>query len=120
MSKVFIFLLLVAMSLSAISAEQAGPFKVANFRVGSDGIQVAFEPAPVACAGGTHFRMHARVLRTNHANYEAMVSAVYSAYVTGATFDWIWVNSLPSGVTACSNNNNAILDLTMLELSKKP
>lgn len=118
MKRLACFLLFI-MSLVCSAAEQAGPFKVANLRVSADGIQVAFEPAPVACAGGSHYRMHARVSRANHANYEAMLSMLHSAYVTGASFDWIWVNGLPSGVLACGNAGNAILDLTMLEFSRK-
>lgn len=113
----FLFSLLWVSTVSA--ANQYGPFKVSSLRIASDGgIFVEFSPAPSACNGGAHYRMHARVSNTKD-NYNAMVSTLLTAYTTGQQFRYIWYQDLPVGVDSCSNSNGEILDLTVVEFSKK-
>ncbi|TDF42254.1 hypothetical protein EYS14_05350 [Alteromonadaceae bacterium M269] len=115
--KVALAVLVFGFAGNSYAGGQGGTFKVSKLRLGGDGVHVAFSPAPVDCNGGDHYRTHAR-LSVNTANYEAIYSALLTAYTTGNTLSYIWYNDLPSGVETCSNSGG-YLGLTMVEFSSK-
>jgi hypothetical protein len=117
--RIILICFLSLLSTSLYAGGQGGAFKVSSLRVGSDGVYVKFSPAPAACNGGNQHRMHARVRHTDSKNYDSLLSTLLAAHTSGATLYYIWFNDLPSGVSACSNTANEILELTMVELSHK-
>lgn len=90
-----------------------GPFKVSKLKFGLGGVYAAFDPAPASCGGGDHYRMHAKVNKSDADNYKDMVSALIAANSTGQRLEWIWVNSEGE----CNAEN--ILILEMFEFSER-
>lgn len=116
--KKWLWILTLVVSVEVLAGGQGGMFRVASLRVGSDATFVQFDPAPSACNGGSHYRMHARVKASAMENYDAMVSTLLSAYMAEQRIRYIWYHDLPSGVQAC-NDAGGILDITMIELRPK-
>jgi hypothetical protein len=112
-------LALCLLSAAAIAGGEGGKFKVSSIRTADDGLYIRFSPAPQACNGGTQYRMHARVRHSVSHNYNALVSTLLAAYSAGHTFQYIWFNDLPSGVSSCSNTAGEILELTMAEFTSQ-
>ena len=114
---IFGFILLIYSGVS-VAGGQGGNFKIVSLRVSGDATYIQFSPAPTACNGGSHYRMHARVRVTSSENYEAMVSTLLSLYMSNQTLRYIWYQDLSAGITACSDSGG-ILELTMMELKQK-
>lgn len=105
-------------SVSALCATAvSGTRKVESLFFGEDGgVFVAFSPAPSMCAGGTRYRMHAKVLKSQ-GNHKELVSALLAAYMSGAELRYIWVSHFGGEEAPCSVNH--YLQLHMMELSPK-
>ena len=130
-------LLLVVSSNYAIAAvAEYGPFKVSNVRIGTEGFFVQLTPAPVSCGGGDHYRMHAKVPYTSLSALSGtkgrnltdtsldasllginkeLIDKLFTAYTEGLSLDFIWVQNEGT----CSDDYGDILDLYMIEFSKK-
>lgn len=106
-------------STSVHAGGQNGPFSIASLRFGDDGVYIQFSPAPLACNGGSQYRMHARVRHSVSKNYQALASVLLTAYTTKQTLRYIWYTDLPSNVDSCGALSSNILELTMLELTGK-
>ena len=111
-SMIIIILLLSTFTIhdaNAFSAE-GGTKSVISLRFEPDGLSVALLPAPTNCGGGDQYGMHAKVALT-HANYNAITSALLTAYTANKTFDYIWVNNEGT----CSPTH--ILSLELIQFS---
>lgn len=112
----FLKLLLISVIFShasyATNSNEFGPFSVSNLRIGPEGVAVRFSPAPKACGGGSQYRMHA-VLSKDEVNYQALTSALLTAYTTGQKINYIFIRNAGT----CSNTH--ALGLYMVEFRNK-
>lgn len=112
MKLVLFLILLLPITLSA-QVYESGNFKVKSMRMGSNALYVQFEPAPNYCQGGSQYRMHVKVNKSQ-ANFSELMSLVLVSYTTGSSFNYLFMSNEGQ---SCSNTH--ILDLDMLELKPK-
>ena len=113
----FLFLSMIRAAVAENSYE-GGSFAVSAMRIGSGGTYVEFQPPLAGCNGGSQYRMHARIRPDDTQNYDAIVSALLSAYHTKSKLRGVWYETLPDGVSEC-NNAGGILRLVMIEMLPK-
>ena len=106
-------ILLLCISNSHAWTVEGGPLMVKSLRFGGDGLYVAFNPAPTNCNGGDQYGMHVKISSTTHANYNAITSALLTAYTANKSFSHIWVNNEGT----CSPTH--ILSLEMLQFTNQ-
>lgn len=104
--------MLMATGASHAEAYEFGQFQVVGLRVGGGGTMLALSPAPAACRGGDHYRMHLS-LTPSDPNYKEMVATLLLAHATGRKLTTIFFNG-----SECSPNH--VLTLTMLETAPSP
>lgn len=96
---------------------EGGSFSVSKLRFGKSGVYVALNPAPSGCQGGTHYRMHFKVLADPEAPnqdwYHDMVAGLLSAHASGQKLNYIWY----SDEGECSTTH--VLSLEMFEFADK-
>lgn len=112
--KVLLLITLVLIPMFSVAQVwESGSFKVKSMRMGGDALYVQFEPAPNYCQGGSQYRMHAKVNKSQ-ANFNELMSLAIVSYTTGASFNYLFLSNEGQ---PCSNSH--ILDIDMLELKPK-
>jgi len=112
-SWLFAVVFIVTAHTASAGVYQNGSFKVESIRLAASGTYVRFEPAPTACEGGDHYRMHALISNENP-NADKVVSTLLAAYAADLKFQYLWFSN--DGVQ-CSTTH--ILTLEMIELKHK-
>lgn len=107
-----LFILFFTMSAHSV-VYQGGKFKVETMRFENTQLKVRFSPPPAACEGGDNYRMHARI-DYSAAGAKEMTSILMAAYMSGATFKFIWFDNEGS---VCSETH--LLNLLMVELTDR-